>query len=77
MTIEAAANIALALKKYPALSEEAKGMIYMGGDIDIPCNATPAAEMNWYYDPDAIKLCLSANWKSQLIVPDDLAHHIL
>lgn len=48
----------------------------MGGDIDVPGNATPAAEMNWFYDPDAIKICLAANWKSQIVVPDDLARHI-
>ena len=76
MSVGAATNIAHALKKYPALSQEAAGIIYMGGDIDVPGNATPAAEMNWYYDPDAVKLCLAANWKKQLIIPDDLSRHI-
>ena len=76
MTIGAATNIALALKKYPELASQAAGIIYMGGDIDISGNATPAAEMNFYYDPDAVKICLSANWKKQLVVPDDLAHTI-
>jgi len=32
----------------------------MGGDIDIPGNATPAAAMNWYYDPESIQLCPAA-----------------
>ncbi|MBQ7154143.1 MAG: nucleoside hydrolase [Synergistaceae bacterium] len=77
MAVGAATNIAVALKKYPALAEEVAGIIYMGGDIDVPGNATPAAEMNWYYDPDAIKFCLAANWKSQIIVPDDLAQQII
>lgn len=76
MAIGPATNIALALKKYPALAEEAAGIIYMGGDIDVPGNTTPAAEFNWFYDPDAIKLCLSANWKKQTVVPDDLAQSI-
>ena len=76
MSIGAATNIAHALKKYPELVEDAAEIIYMGGDIDVPGNATAAAEMNWYYDPDAIKLCLSAGWKKQTIVPDDLSRHI-
>ena len=76
MSIGAATNIALALQKDPALAEDAAGIIYMGGDIDCPGNATPAAELNWYYDPEAIRQCLAANWKYQLIVPDDLAQQI-
>ena len=48
----------------------------MGGDIDIPGNATPAAEMNWYYDPEAIQLCLAAPWKTQVVIPDDLARQV-
>lgn len=77
MTVGAATNIALALKKYPALAEHAAGIIYMGGEIDSPGQATQAAEFNFYYDPDAIKLCLAADWKKQLVVPDDLAHQII
>ncbi len=76
MTAGSATNIALALKKYPELASQPAGIIYMGGDIDILGDATPAAEMNWYYDPDAIKMCLAADWKKQLVVPDDLARQI-
>ena len=76
MTVGAATNIALALQKDPTLADDAAGIIYMGGDIDCPGDATPAAELNWYYDPEAIRQCLAANWKSQLVVPDDLAHQI-
>ena len=76
MTVGAATNIALALQKDPTLADDAAGIIYMGGDIDCPGDATPAAELNWYYDPEAIRQCLQANWKSQLVVPDDLAQQI-
>ena len=73
MAVGAATNVAIAIQKDPTFVQDAAGIIYMGGDIDIPGNTTPAAEMNWFYDPDAIKLCLAADWKSQLVVPDDLA----
>lgn len=76
MAVGSATNVAIALQKDPTIAEDAAGIIYMGGDIDVPGNASPAAEMNWYYDPDAIKLCLAADWKSQIVVPDDLAQQI-
>lgn len=77
MSVGAATNIAHALKKYPELAKDAAGIIFMGGDIDISGNATKTAEMNWFYDPDAIKLCLSADWKDMIIVPDDLSKSII
>jgi inosine-uridine nucleoside N-ribohydrolase len=76
MSVGSATNVAKALEQDPTLAEDAAGILYMGGDIDIPGNATPAAELNWFYDPEAIRRCLAADWKRQLIVPDDLAHQI-
>ena len=63
MTVGAATNIALALQKDPTIADDAAGIIYMGGDIDCP-------------GPEAIRQCLAANWKSQIVVPDDLAQQI-
>lgn len=76
MTVGAATNVAKALEQDPTIVNDAAGIIYMGGDIDKPGNTTPAAEMNWFYDPEAIRQCLAADWKSQLIVPDDLAQQV-
>ena len=76
MSVGPATNVATAIKKDPDFVKDAAGIIYMGGDIDVPGNATPAAEMNWFYDPDAIRLCLGSDWKSQIVVPDDLARQI-
>ena len=76
MAVGAATNVAIAIQKDPTFAEDAAGIIYMGGDIDVPGNSSAVAEMNWFYDPDAIKLCLAADWKSQIVVPDDLAQQI-
>ena len=76
LAVGAATNVATAIQKDPAFVQDAAGIIYMGGDIDVPGNATPAAELNWFYDPRAIKICLAADWKSQIVVPDDLARQI-
>ena len=48
----------------------------MGGNIGCPGNATPAAKMNGYYAPEAIRQCPAANRKRQLIVPGDLARQV-
>ncbi len=76
MAVGAATNVAKAISKDPDFAKDAAGIIYMGGDIDVPGNTTPAAEMNWFYDPDAIRICLAADWKSQIVVPDDLARQV-
>ncbi len=76
MAVGAATNVAIAIMNDPSFVEDAAGIIYMGGDIDVAGNASAAAEFNWYYDPDAIKLCLGADWKSQVVVPDDLARQV-
>jgi len=76
MEIGAATNVARALQEDPTIAQDAAGIYYMGGDIDVPGNATPAAELNWFYDPEAIQLCLAAPWKTQVVIPDDLARQV-
>lgn len=74
--IGAGTNMALAVRKDPTIVEDAAGVIYMGGAIDIRGNSNAAAEFNWYYDPEGIKICLNAAWKDQLIVPNDIAEEV-
>ena len=74
--IGAGTNMALAVRKDPTIVEDAAGVIYMGGAVDIPGNSSPSAEFNWYYDPEGIKVCLNSEWKDQLIVPNDIAEAV-
>lgn len=41
MAIGAATNVAHAIQEDPTFADNAAGIIYMGGDIDVPGNATP------------------------------------
>ncbi|MFM1655071.1 nucleoside hydrolase [Brevibacillus sp. B_LB10_24] len=68
-----ATNLALAVKKNPEIVPMVKQVIYMGGAIDIPGNTTPAAEFNWWYDPESIKIALRTPFKRQIVVPNDIA----
>lgn len=49
-------NVALALKREPALDELLDEVWVMGGAINCLGNVTPAAEYNFWVDPDAAKL---------------------
>lgn len=71
-----ATNIALAVKKNPEIVPLVKKVIYMGGAIDIPGNTTPAAEFNWWFDPEAIKITLRTPFKEQIVVPNDIAERV-
>ena len=58
--IGAGTNMALAVRKDPTIVEDAAGVIYMGGAVDVPGNCNTTAEFNWYYDPEGIRICLNA-----------------
>jgi purine nucleosidase len=52
-------NIALALRREPRLNELADEIWVMGGAIGTLGNDTPAAEFNFWVDPDAAKVVLN------------------
>lgn len=65
-------NIALAIRLEPEIVSLAKRIVYMGGAIDVPGNMTPAAEFNWWFDPEAAKMSVRAPFADQLIVGLDV-----
>lgn len=71
-----ATNIALAVKSHPEIVPLVKRVIYMGGAIDIPGNTTPAAEFNFWFDPEAIKIALRTPFKEQIVVPNDICEKV-
>lgn len=53
-------NIAMALKKEPSIADEIEHLYIMGGINNSLGNITPAAEYNFYTDPEAAKLVLNS-----------------
>ncbi|MEF8881452.1 MAG: nucleoside hydrolase [Halapricum sp.] len=51
-------NLALAYKKEPALNELLDEVWVMGGNVNCLGNVTPAAEYNFWVDPDAAKIVM-------------------
>jgi purine nucleosidase len=60
-------NVALALRKDPALPEKVKRLWIMGGANNSLGNQTPAAEFNFYVDPEAAHIVLTAGFRTVLM----------
>jgi inosine-uridine nucleoside N-ribohydrolase len=56
-------NIAMAVLLEPSIVDLVKEVVIMGGAVHCPGNITPAAEANFFHDPHAAQIVLSAGWK--------------
>ncbi len=63
-------NLALALRREPAIARHARQVVIMGGALRVPGNVTPAAEFNIYADPHAAQIVLQAGWPIRLVSLD-------
>ncbi len=72
MPIGPCANLAIAIRMAPEIIPLIKRVVYMGGAFDTPGNTTPAAEFNWWFDPEAAKMSVRAAFAEQLIVSLDV-----
>ena len=72
MPIGPCANLAVAIRMDPEIIPLIKRVVYMGGAFDTPGNTTPAAEFNWWFDPEAAKMCVRTPFADQLIVGLDV-----
>ncbi len=70
-------NLALAIRKAPDIVPLVKRVIYMGGSFFIDGNVTPAAEFNWWFDPEAARITVRAPFKEQIVVGLDVAEKIV
>ena len=66
-------NVALALAAEPALASRIPKLVIMGGAIGWG-NVTPAAEFNFWVDPEAARSVLSAGIRDVVIMPLDATH---
>ena len=72
MPIGPCTNLAIAVRMAPEIIPLIKRVVYMGGAFDTPGNTTPAAEFNWWFDPEAAKICVRTPFADQLIVGLDV-----
>jgi len=69
-------NIALALAREPRLAKHLAGIVLMGGSMSEAGNITPAAEFNFYVDPEAAARVFSSSIPITMI-PLDCTHQAL
>ena len=62
-------NVAMALRMDPSIAENIEELVIMGGGVR-RTNATQAAEANFYWDPEAAAIMLSADTKITVLPLD-------
>lgn len=76
IAIGACTNVALACRLDARFAQNVRQIIYMGGAIDVPGNVSAYAEMNWFHDPEAAQICLTAGFARQVLVPHDISFSV-
>jgi len=62
MPIGPLTNIAMAYLLEPKISQLVKDVVIMGGAVYCPGNITPTGEANFFHDPHAAQIVISAGW---------------
>jgi inosine-uridine nucleoside N-ribohydrolase len=67
-------NIALALRMKPEIETKIKRIVLMGGNVHVPGNASPAAEFNFWFDPEAARIVLRSRIPKKYMFGLDLSN---
>ena len=60
-------NLALAIRKDPSIVKKVKEFYFMGGTNQYLGNVTPAAEFNFWVDPEAAKIVLGSGMPTTMV----------
>jgi inosine-uridine nucleoside N-ribohydrolase len=70
-------NVALALRMEPELPQLAKQLVMMGAGFNVDKGGNHRIngrrEFNWWWDPEAVRIVMSADWKKITITPVDIS----
>jgi inosine-uridine nucleoside N-ribohydrolase len=67
-------NIALALRMKPEIETQIKRIVFMGGNVHVAGNATPSAEFNFWFDPEAARIVLRSRIPQKVMFGLDIAN---
>ena len=68
-------NLALALRRDPGFAGRLRSLVFMGGNARVPGNVTPAAEFNFWFDPEAAAEVLGAGIPNVVMFGLDITNH--
>jgi inosine-uridine nucleoside N-ribohydrolase len=70
-------NIALAIRKDPEVVTLTKELVFMGGGFNVSLagiqRENGRREFNWWFDPEAVRIVMSAPWKKITMTPNDVS----
>lgn len=67
-------NIALALRLKPEIETRIKQIVFMGGNVAVGGNASPAAEFNFWFDPEAARIVLRSRIPKKVMFGLDICN---
>jgi inosine-uridine nucleoside N-ribohydrolase len=67
-------NVALLLRLHPDLESKIKRIVFMGGNVHVPGNASTAAEFNFWFDPEAAQIVLRSRIREKVMFPLDICN---
>jgi len=67
-------NIALALRLHPEIETEIKQIVIMGGNVHSAGNASPTAEFNFWFDPEAARAVLRSRIPKKILFDLDVCN---
>jgi len=67
-------NLALALRLKPGIETRIKQLVFMGGSLHPPGNATPSAEFNFWFDPEAARIVLRSRIPKKIMFGLDICN---
>jgi inosine-uridine nucleoside N-ribohydrolase len=67
-------NVALALRLKPEIETRIKQIVWMGGNLNVPGNASPSAEFNFWFDPEAASIVLRSRIPRKVMFPLDICN---
>jgi len=73
-------NLATAIMKAPEIVPLIKRIVYMGGAMGVPGNANAVGELNWWFDPLAVRTVLQTSIPQavipQAVIPLDVTNTV-
>jgi inosine-uridine nucleoside N-ribohydrolase len=67
-------NLALALRMKPSIETRIKRLVFMGGNVKVPGNASPHAEFNFWFDPEAARIVLRSRIPQKIMFGLDICN---
>jgi inosine-uridine nucleoside N-ribohydrolase len=65
-------SLALALRLKPDLETKIRRLVFMGGNLAVPGNASSAAEFNFWFDPEAARMVLRSRIPEKIMFGLDI-----